>query len=254
VIENFVIGLGQIGEPLQRILNCEGWDAKQGDWQWFDAVRYLHICFSCSDLFVPRVVSYAHLCCARNVIIHSTVMPGTTAKLQRELLPDAPVHCDAVYSPVRGRHGNMERDMRYFTKFVASPNRKAAAQAAANLADYGFRVEIHPDPTGLELSKLFQTTATAVQVAFAQEMARYCADLDVDFLESQALLDMPNLPHVIHQPGFIGGHCVMQNLDLLDGVLERALTRWIRISNNIREAERGREEERLYPIPWRQYV
>lgn len=254
MIENFVIGLGQIGEPLREILGCEGWDLDSPSCP-NPSARCLHICFPYSELFVTQVASYAHLCGARNVIVHSTILPGTTERLQRELQPGAPVHCDAVYSPVRGRHGHMERDMLYFTKFVASPHDQAAVNAAACLAAAGFRVQVHPDPTALELSKLFQTTATAVQVALAQEMDRYCTDLGVDFMDAQALLDMPNLPHVIHQPGFIGGHCLMANLDLLREInARRNVVDWIGDSNSLRQAVHGCEEERLYPIPRRQYV
>lgn len=255
MIENFVIGLGQIGRPLQKILGCEGWDAQDRPIGVLPTVRFLHICFPYSETFTDHVINYARRCDARHVVVHATVLPGTTRTIQRELLSgDAPSRCGVAYSPVRGRHGDMERDMMYFTKFVASENCLAASAVAACLAAAGFKVQIHPDPTALELSKIFQTTATGVQVAFAQEMARYCGEIGVDFMDAQALLDTPNLPHVTHQPGFIGGHCIIQNLDFLDAIRHSQLVEWIDLSNEMQKAKHGREEERLYPIPLRQYV
>jgi UDP-glucose 6-dehydrogenase len=246
---HFVIGLGQIGEPIRALLGCGGWDVQQAPLAEFPRVDCLHICFPYSEAFLPEVTRYTKAVWPLYVVIHSTVQPGTTVALQGEI-----VYRHVVYSPVRGRHGQLEHDLLHYTKYVASPRPKAAGVVAGKLAMAGFSVRVHPDPTALELSKVFQTTATAVQVAFAQEMARYCEELEAEFMDAQVLMDMPNLPHVIHQPGFIGGHCLTPNLDFLQQIRESDMVKWIARSNSLREANHGREKERLYPIPLRPSV
>ncbi len=246
-IEHFVIGLGQIGKPIQAMLGCEGWDITMAPPAEFPRPRCLHICFPYSDGFLLDVARYAEAYQPPYVVIHSTVRPGTTLALQDRF--GGRRH--AVYSPVRGRHGHLEHELRYYTKLVASAIPGAAGVVAGMLAAAGFPVRVHADPTSLELAKLFQTTATAVQVAFAQEMDRYCEELGVSFWDAQILMDMPNLPHVIHKPGYIGGHCLMANLDLLDDVRHSGMVFWLDESNAERERQHGREEERLYPVPLR---
>jgi len=214
-------------------------------------MRFLHICFPFSGQFVAQVVEYAGRGWwrAEHVVIHSTVMPGTTSSIASE------ISGHALYSPVRGRHGKMTEDLRYFTKYVAGFNPEAAGAAAGALAAVGFRVQVAPDVKALELAKLLQTSFTGLLVAWAQEAQRFCDELGVDYEEACELFgEMPNLPPVLHMPGFIGGHCVMSNIDLLERVHLSPLLSAVVLSNNTWVMERGRDDERVWPKPWRQHV
>jgi UDP-N-acetyl-D-mannosaminuronate dehydrogenase len=247
-LRHIIVGRGEVGAAIEKCLHLQsasvGWVDLEHD---LDCqCTFLHICIPWGDAFCDAVAERTEKHKPTVCIIHSTIVPGTTNDIYaRSIVPVA-------YSPVRGRHGQdgqMVRDLLEFTKFVGSPSMEAAHVAADGLLECGFTVKVASNATVLELAKLFQTTYTGVLVAWAQEMKRHCDELDVDFMESQLLNEMPNLPHVAHQPGFIGGHCVIQNTFILDRVMEGLFTNVIRASN---ELETNRPTERLWPIPYRQ--
>ena len=246
---HLIVGRGEVGSAIEECLHLSNVKVDWADLN-HDAegtYPYLHICIPWSDTFcdtvTARIKKHAPIVC----IIHSTVLPGTTDRIQDST--STPV----AYSPVRGRHGQMVHDLIEFIKYVGAPNIVGAQIAANALFECGFTVKVTSSARVLELAKLFQTTYTGVLVAWAQEMQRYCNELGVNFVESQLLNEMPNLPHVIHRPGFIGGHCVIQNTVILDEIAEGLFTQAIRTSNELVGSYQGEQpQKRLWPIPYRQ--
>jgi UDP-N-acetyl-D-mannosaminuronate dehydrogenase len=94
--------------------------------------------------------------------------------------------------------------------------------------------------TETELAKLFETTYRAWMIACFQEMHRisraFGADFDdvVDFLEDthRVRLDRP-----IMFPGFIGGHCLIPNTELLLQSYDSEFLKLILKSNQKRKEE-----------------
>ena len=71
-------------------------------------------------------------------------------------------------------------------------------------------------PEALELAKLLETTYFGLLIAWAQEMNRFAETANADYLEvGKFFREIGYLPNVLFQPGFIGGHCVMPNIALL---------------------------------------
>jgi UDP-N-acetyl-D-mannosaminuronate dehydrogenase len=111
-------------------------------------------------------------------------------------------------------------------------------------------------PEALELAKLLETTYFGILVAWAQEMDRFTSVVDADYWETTAFFEeIGFLPPVGFQPGYIGGHCVMPNLDLLEQVRSSPFIDVMRESNSRRERElqeRGLSTaDRLSPRPTR---
>jgi len=145
------------------------------------------------------------------------------------------------------------RDMLEFVKYVGAPTIEGAKAAALGLIEAGLTVKVASSATVLELAKLFQTTYTGILVAWAQEMARYCDEVGVDYEESQALNDQPWLPPCWFQPGKIGGHCIMPNLRTLDQIRPGGVfTTAVRVSNDEVVEEPLNGEDRLWPVPFGQ--
>ena len=246
---HLIVGRGEVGSAIEECLHLSN---VKVDWVDLDhdiegAYPYLHICIPWSDTFcdtvMARIKKHTPIVC----IIHSTVLPGTTDHIQAQL--QTPV----AYSPVRGRHGQMVHDLIEFIKYVGAPNIESAQAAANALFECGFTVKVTSNARVLELGKLFQTTYTGLLVAWAQEMQGYCDELDVNFIESQLLNEMPNTPKVIHRPGFIGGHCIIPNTVILDEIAEGLFTQVIRTSNELVGSYQGEQpQKRLWPIPYRQ--
>jgi UDP-N-acetyl-D-mannosaminuronate dehydrogenase len=111
-------------------------------------------------------------------------------------------------------------------------------------------------PEALELAKLMETTYFGVLVSWAQEMNRFAGAVDADYWETTAFMEeIDFFPPVVFEPGYIGGHCVMPNLELLEQVRRSRFIDVMRESNASRERElqeRGlATATRLSPRPTR---
>jgi UDP-N-acetyl-D-mannosaminuronate dehydrogenase len=242
-----VVGLGEVGRPLLEILRgthqAAGRDIED---RAFHGVRILHLCFPFDAGFVSAASRYVSRYEPEVVVVNSTVVPGTTRAIQQR------TGTAAVYSPVRGKHARMTEELRHYRKFVAGTSAEAVAVVADHFAAAGMTTQRVSSFEALELAKLLETTYFGVLVAWAQEMDRFAAAVGADYWETLEFFEeIGFLPPVGFEPGFIGGHCVVPNLDLLDQVRRSPLVDAIRNSNDQRAREwrtSGRsKEERLTP-------
>jgi len=228
--DTLIIGMGEIGQPLATILKTV-YDVETRDKEDMllrPTYDWIHICFPYSNTFVEDVVQYARYYQARYVIIHSTVFPGTTARIGELLCWHDTI---VAYSPVRGRHRSMAKDMIYYTKYVACPYSVFEEDAVERyLAEAGFDVCIirFESTSALETAKLVETSYSALLIAWAQELERIAQALEVDREDLLELTkDVPYLPRYVFEPGRIGEHCLIPNIELLqqvhDGVLLDAI-------------------------------
>ena len=63
------------------------------------------------------------------------------------------------------------------------------------------------NPTVAETSKLFEGIYRDVNIALANELGRFCGDIDVDFKEVREAANSQPFCH-LHIPGFVGGWCI----------------------------------------------
>lgn len=213
---DLVVGLGETGRPLKEILEAAyltiGRDIDPVEIP--ERVDVLHICYpyQVGD-FAATTAKYVAQYEPRLTIIHSTVVPGTTRKIYEH------VGGLLAYSPIRGKHMRMRQELMSYTKFVAGTTAEAAAQAADHLKGASLKVRQISNCELLELAKIVETTYFGLLIAWAQEVERYCATFGANYDEAMMLTDEVNyLPPVLFQPGFIGGHCVMPNILLLQEV------------------------------------
>jgi UDP-N-acetyl-D-mannosaminuronate dehydrogenase len=244
-----VVGLGEIGGPLLEILrkahHAAGRDIEDRP---FDGIQVLHLCFPYTSDFVTSASRYVSLYEPGVVVVNSTVVPGTTREIQEK------TGIPAVYSPVRGKHARMTDELRHYRKFVAGTSAQAVALVEDQFAAAGITTQRMSSPEALELAKLLETTYFGVLVAWAQEMDRFAEALDVDYWETSDFFgEIDFFPPVGFQPGYIGGHCVMPNLELLEQVRRSPFINVMRESNSRRAREwqeRGRSTaDRLSPRP-----
>lgn len=214
---DLVIGMGEVGSALADILSMSCQVARKdvqklgdkGGW-----VENMHVCFPYGDGFVDQVAAYIEGYDPDLTIIHSTVQPGTTALID-EATPEHPV----AYSPVRGRHTEMVSDLLRYRKFVSALNGETIDKACTVLGGRHFQIEVMRPCEALELAKLLETTYTGILVAWAQEMNRYCHVAGAELKDvSRFFAEIDYLPDHYFHPGYIGGHCIISNLDLLDEI------------------------------------
>ena len=246
---SLVVGLGEVGGPLLDLLSavypCAARDLEPVAVP--PGIDVMHVCYPYAGAdYVRTTAGYIREYAPQMTIIHSTVVPGTTRRVAEET--GGPV----AYSPVRGKHTKMREDLRSYTKFVAASDPEVVRRASAHLAGAGLRPAPFPSVDGLELAKLLETTYLGILIAWAQEADRFCRAVGVDYDDVMAMMrEIDYLPPVIFRPGFIGGHCVMPNTDLLEQIRPSPFIDVRRASNEQRRGEllaEGRSpDERLTP-------
>ena len=248
---DFVIGLGETGRPLKEILEktylTMSRDIKSVEMA--EKIGVLHICYPFQiGEFVSITVNYIQEYKPELTIIHTTVVPGTVRKIHEK------VGGLIAYSPIRGKHTRMRQDLLTYTKFVAGLSTEACIRAGEHLKNAGFKVGQINSCEALEAAKLVETTYFGLLVAWAQEVERFGTTLGADYDDLMALTEeVGYLPPVIFQPGYIGGHCVISNIHLLQKVCISPFLDLIQKSNEQKKQEwleQGRDlSERIAPKP-----
>jgi len=234
-----VVGMGEVGKPLFNILSRTyrtiGVDIEPVELD--GGCDVLHICypFQMKD-FLGVTAAYIEKYQPKLTIINSTLGVGTTRKVQERVA--APV----AYSPVRGKHVKMEQDMLHYKKFVAGFDAGVTKQAAEHFAAAGFKTATFPNPEAGEVSKLMETTWLGILVGWAQDIERMAAQCGATYADVNAFIEeIPFLPTNVF-PGYIGGHCVMPNIEILRGRFSSQFLEAVVASNNVKA--KAAEEQR----------
>src|SRR6185312_2564211 len=228
--KNVVAGLGEIGTPIlqliSKIIPTVGYDLNEKlmDKKNFDKyseseTSFLHICIPFTGNFISNVIKLYEQFKPKVIVIHSTISPGTTKNLQSRL--SIPV----IYSATRGVHKRMLHDLKRYVKFFAvepnAPNAKWAATTYSNmLKKCGVKTKQMSTPVTLELAKIIvDTSYYGWLITYAQLSNMIAIENKVDYDEMWSFADeihkyLGNRPKMF--PGFIGGHCVIPNLDLMN--------------------------------------
>ena len=213
-MKHLIIGFGDAGRGLYEILKEKEVVAIDKDSDLRGKFDVLHICFPYSAQFIDYVVDYIAKYKPELVIIHSTVPPRTT-----ENIPFAKV----VHSPVRGRYPSMTRDMKTYIKYFGG---KYAQEAAKIFEEVGIKTKCFESSLTTELGKLLCNIRWGLNIAFAQEQKRMCdyygvkyEDVVNEFEKTRNMglkeISRENVQMPILFPGYIGGHCVMPNVNIL---------------------------------------
>ena len=218
-MKSLIIGSGEVGKALHKVLGGEIIDkefviAYSGDVppepKQYDII---HICFPYSDDFIKEVKRYQKRYKPLYTVIHSTVPIGTSK------------HCKAHHSPIRGVHPHLEEGLKTFVKYLAPKSEE--------LKEYfekaGIKIKLIDKPENTEAGKLWSTTQYGRLIELEKEIYKYCEEKNLDFdivytefnktyNKGYEKLGMGYVrrPILKHMPGEIGGHCIMNNLTLLN--------------------------------------
>jgi hypothetical protein len=228
--KQIVAGLGEIGNPILKLISkvhlTVGYDidpkltnkTKIKKYETFNTT-FLHICIPFNPKFIENVISLSKKFNPECIVIHSTISPYTTKKIQDNL--SIPI----IYSATRGIHKRMLKDLKRYTKFFAieknAPRKKwAALQYSKLMKKCKVKTKRMTDPITLELAKIVvDTTYYGWLINYAQLSNLVAKKHHVDYDEMWEFSDeihkfVGNRPKMF--PGFIGGHCVIPNLSLID--------------------------------------
>ena len=228
--KSVVAGMGEIGNPIYQLISksslCVGYDIdlkiiniKKLEKYQKTKTSFLNICIPFNKNFISNVIDLFKKFDPEIIVIHSTVAPYTTRSLQK-ILP-IPV----IYSATRGVHQRMLNDLKKYTKFFTieknAPKEKWASSEFSKLMKRcKIKSKKMSDPITLELAKIIvDTTYYGWLINFAQISNIVAKKYNVDYDEMWSFSDeihklLGNRPKMF--PGFIGGHCVIPNLSLIN--------------------------------------
>jgi len=222
-----VVGLGEIGLPIFKLLSkyfpTDGFDKiEKLNLQKFSKtkdIELMHVCIPFTKSFQSEVIELEKKFKAKGIIIHSTISPNTTKKLQGKL--SVPI----IYSATRGVHKRMLKDLKRYTKFYSvfdwAPHSNWASKLfVKRMNKVGIKTSKMTNPTTLELAKIVVDTSYygwLINYAQISQMitSKYKVDYDEMWLFAEEINKfLGNRPKLF--PGYIGGHCVIPNLELMN--------------------------------------
>lgn len=228
--KQIVVGMGEIGLPILKLLSksfiATGYDTRKELMNTNQYLKlkdldtsFLHVCIPYTDNFIPNIINLYKKFKPKCIVIHSTVKPNTTNILQKKL--SIPV----IYSATRGVHKRMFYDLKRYVKFFAlekdSPKKRWANITFSKImAKCGVKTKRMSKPITLELAKIIcDTSYYGWLINYAQTSRIIAIKNKVDYDEMWSFADeihkfLGNRPKMF--PGFIGGHCVIPNLSLID--------------------------------------
>ena len=228
--KDVIVGIGEIGKPILKLLSKSniivGFDSNPDLMDKIKFERYknlqtsfLHITIPVTDKFINNVLKLCKKFQPECIVIHSTIKPGTTKKIQGKL--SIPV----IYSATRGVHKRMMHDLKRYTKFfVISTNAPRSKWASSRFVKLmkgcGIKTKKMSKPETLELAKIIcDTSYLGWLVNYAQLSNKIAIEYGINYDEMWSFSDeihklLGNRPKMY--PGYIGGHCVIPNLNLIN--------------------------------------
>ena len=158
------------------------------------------------------------------VSFETTLPIGTTASRFVPLLESERDHSvsdspDVVFSPERVSSGRVFADLRRYPKLVGGVS-NSAAERAVQFYDRALEFDDRDDlerPNGVwnlgsseaaEFAKLAETTYRDVNIALANQFARYAMEIGIDVYDIIEACNSQPFSH-LHRPGVaVGGHCI----------------------------------------------
>ena len=227
--KDIVAGIGEIGKPILKLLSKNnivvGFDLKPDliDERKFERYKnlqtsFLHIAIPVSSKFESILLQLYKKFKPECIVIHSTIGPGTVERIQKKL--DVPL----IYSATRGVHKRMLKDIKRYTKFFAisknAPKKQWAIKTySKKMKNCGIKTKQMSKPETLELAKIIcDTSYLGWLINYAQFSNMIAQQYNVNYDEMWSFSNeihkfLGNRPKMY--PGFIGGHCVIPNLDLI---------------------------------------
>ena len=227
--KDIVVGLGEIGKPILKLISkatiVVGYDKNPKlsnaiQFKKYQSIktRFLHVCIPYNEKFTKNVELLSEQFNPKAIVIHSTISPFTTKNLQEKL--PIPV----IYSATRGLYKRMLFDLQRYTRFYAlEPNvlggKTMSAEYSKLMQKCGAKTKKMTNPVTLELAKIIcDTSYLGWLINYAQISNMIAIQHGVNYDEMWSLSDeihkcLGNRPKMF--PGYIGGHCVIPNLDLM---------------------------------------
>ena len=147
------------------------------------------------------------------VVLESTTYPGTTEEVLVPILESSGLkvgrefHC--AFSPERIDPGNNRFTLRNTPKVVGGVTDSCTERAVDFYSKLVDEVVVAAGVREAEMTKLLENTYRHINIALVNEMAQFCAELDIDLWDAIRCASTKPFGFAAFYPGpGVGGHCI----------------------------------------------
>lgn len=146
------------------------------------------------------------------VVVESTVSPGTMDKYVRPAIEangfkiGEDIHL--VHAPERIIPGNMVYELLHNNRTIGADKREVGERIKALYASFCQGEIVVTDIRTAEMTKVVENTFRAVNIAFANELAKICRHDDMDVYEIIRICNMHPRVNILQPGPGVGGHCI----------------------------------------------
>ena len=146
------------------------------------------------------------------VVVESTVSPGTIDKFVRPVITDAgfvigeDIHL--VHAPERIIPGNMVYELLHNNRTIGADNKAVGEKIKQLYASFCQGQIVVTDIRTAEMTKVVENTFRAVNIAFANELAKICRHDNMDVYEIIRICNMHPRVNILQPGPGVGGHCI----------------------------------------------
>ena len=143
------------------------------------------------------------------IVIESTISPGTIEKSIRPLLRQAGREdVQLVHAPERIIPGNMVEELYHNNRTIGADSMETGEQIKRLYASFCLGEIVVTDIQSAEMTKVVENTYRAVNIAFANELAKICRHDNLDVYEIIRICNMHPRVNILQPGPGVGGHCI----------------------------------------------
>ena len=146
------------------------------------------------------------------VVIESTVSPGTIDKYVRPIIEKNGFKIgkdiNLVHAPERIIPGNMVYELKHNSRTIGADSKEVGEKVAKVYRKITSGDVIVTDIKTAEMTKVVENTFRAVNIAFANELAKICRHDNMDVYEIIKICNMHPRVNILNPGPGVGGHCI----------------------------------------------
>ena len=142
------------------------------------------------------------------VVIESTISPGTIDKSVRPAVKASSKRVNLVPAPERIIPGNMGYELLHNNRTIGADDKAIGEKVKACYASFCQGEIVVTDIRTAEMTKVVENTFRAVNIAFANALARICRHDGMDVYEIICICNMHPRVNILQPGPGVGGHCI----------------------------------------------
>lgn len=143
------------------------------------------------------------------LVIESTISPGTINKSVRPVMKEAGREdLQLVHAPERIIPGNMIYELLHNNRTIGADDKEVGEKVKALYSSFCQGEIVVTDIRTAEMTKVVENTYRAVNIAFANELAKICHHDGMDVYEIIRICNMHPRVNILQPGPGVGGHCI----------------------------------------------